>query len=531
MAQNERAIIRQVSERAPLVETYLQVYGANGDGLVDDRYYVSRVREGKGLLNDIFVEPSDVVAGRTSKKASFREHLGHFTQLTIEHRPLTYDAVGFMELLGPDIHGFSPGRYRFQYLGTEYLGDVRTAVFNVEPKHSGLFNGRIWVESDGNLVRFTGRFTPGSSESRDHPRYVHFDSWRTNVGSGLWLPSSIYVEQKLLSGEIHGQVRLWGYGLIENQRKAGDHVSVTIDNAVDRTDSGADVDPLTALREWSRMGSANALEKLQHAGLLSPAGGFDTVLDQIATNIIIPNNLSFDAPVHCRVLLTTPIEALTVGSTIVLSKGLIESLPNEESIASVIAFELAHLSTDGNKRDARYSFADATNFSDSSMYRKMPLAHSEEQNVRAAELAVSYLRKSMYTDKLTSVGLYYRQMEAVAGRLKCLYLPSVGDSLVSPEGRPWLLSKMLDIAPHLSPGDTSQVAALPLGSNLLVDAWTGQVSLNTAPRPAPEFSYEKRPFEVMPVYYRLRASHVDLIERENHTPALAGADAAGGSSR
>ncbi len=67
------------------------------------------------------------------------------------------------------------------------------------------------------------------------------------------------------------------------------------------------------------------------------------VLDQIVINLAVPNNLAFSTPVHCRVLLTDTVEATTVGNTILISKGLLDTLPNEESIASVVALELAHI--------------------------------------------------------------------------------------------------------------------------------------------------------------------------------------------
>lgn len=530
MAENEREIIKDISSKAPVVETYLQVMSPNGELAVDDRYFVSRIRMGKGLLDDVYLEPREVMADIHPKRRSILQVVDDLAARTVEHKPLTYDARGFMELLGPDVHGFNPSKYRFHYLGTEFLGDVNTHVYNVEPKHKGLFDGRFWIEPNGHLVRFTGVFRVGSSESATHPRYVHFDSWRENVQPGEWLPNAVYIEEPMKTGAIHGQVRMWGYSLASKQSVAGDHVSVSVDNAVDHTNTGNNVDPLTAMHEWNKMASANVLERLERAGLVSPPSSFDSILDQIATNLIIPNDLSFSQPVHCRVMLTMPLEAFTVGNTIVLSKGLIETLPNEESIASVIAFELAHLTLSGSNTNTQYSFPDRTMFPDTSVLRKIPLGHTEEQNVRAADLAYSYLQKSMYNDKMASVGLYYRQMDEMSDKLKNLYHPRVGDAMVAPSGRPWLLSKMLDTAPRLEHGNPRQIAALPLGSNLVLDPWSSTVSLNTAPRAAPNNGSEKRPFEVMPSFFRLRlAGAVQPSSQATETVAAPNTVAFGGS--
>jgi predicted Zn-dependent protease len=54
------------------------------------------------------------------------------------------------------------------------------------------------------------------------------------------------------------------------------------------------------------------------------------------------------------VLLTDTIEATTVGNSILMSRGLIDSLPNEEAIASVIAMELVHIAM-GHPIDKRPS--------------------------------------------------------------------------------------------------------------------------------------------------------------------------------
>lgn len=517
MSANEKNILKDISNRAPLVETYLQIMSPNGEQPIDDRYFVSRVKIGKRLSNETFVEPRQIVDDNIHEHDGVLHSITHLAIRSATHTPILYDPHGFVELLGPDIHGFNPSKYRFDFIGTAFLGDVKTLVYNVEPKSKGKFRGRFWIEEGGHLVRFTGVFEARSSDSATHPNYVHFDSWRTNVRPGEWLPSAVYVEEPTARGMLHGQVQLWGYGLEDHEHLAGDHVSVSIDNAVDRTESSVDVDPLTAWHEWNKLASTNVLDKMQRAGLLSPPGSFDSILDQIATNIMIPNELTFSGPVHCRVLLTMPFETMTVGNTILLSKGLLESLPNEESIASVIAFELAHMERKGNATDTRFSFADNTMFADRAIYQKMPLAHSEEDNVRAADLALTYLRKSMYADKMDNIGLYYRQMEAVDTKLKHLYQPLVGNSLVSPGGRPWLLSKLLNTAPRLEPHNLRQIAALPLGSNILVDPWSGSVSLNTAPRAMPQNANEKRPFEIMPVFYRLRVAVATNTPVKNDT--------------
>src|SRR5207245_5228723 len=59
------------------------------------------------------------------------------------------------------------------------------------------------------------------------------------------------------------------------------------------------------------------------------------VLQTVVNNLEITNNLTIEPEVRCRVLLTTPLEAFIVGHTIVVSRGLLDVLPDESSLAMV----------------------------------------------------------------------------------------------------------------------------------------------------------------------------------------------------
>ena len=234
----------------------------------------------------------------------------------------------------------------------------------------GRFYGRIWVEDQGgNVVRFNGTYTNSTSEDSSK-YYFHFDSWRLNVQPGVWLPVAIYVEEtQRVEGEksvgLKAQTHFWGYSLKLPTRDS-ENVSVKVDDAVDKSDDSQDVGPLQASRMWVTQAENNVIDRLVEAGLVAPVvpGGYeDKVLGQIVINLIVPNNLAFTDQIHCRVLLTDTVETTTVGNTILLSKGLLDSLPSEEAIASVIAMELAHIAM-GHHIDTRYAFNDRLLFPD-----------------------------------------------------------------------------------------------------------------------------------------------------------------------
>ena len=55
--------------------------------------------------------------------------------------------------------------------------------------------------------------------------------------------------------------------------------------------------------------------------MLAPRGKIDAILETIVNNLEVTNGIEMDPPVHCRVLLTTPLESFTVGRTLVISRG------------------------------------------------------------------------------------------------------------------------------------------------------------------------------------------------------------------
>src|SRR5579863_5194906 len=412
----EKVLIKAIQQRTPLVETYIQdtrpdvkLYQVP----VSDTYMLSRVDFSKAFYDKTYEPRSG------SKKGGwFKGSLASITNLTKAlglDTKFTYNPTGFMQMMFLDPSGFDEQHYQFSYVRREFLGSVRTVVFDVHPKVAGMgrFYGRVWVEDeDANVVRFNGTFTPPTNEDSSK-YYFHFDSWRMNVQPGIWLPVAVYVEEtQRTEGEkqvgLKAQTHFWGYSLKLPTRDS-ENVSVTVEDAVDKSDDSADVSPLQASREWVTQAENNVIDRLVEAGLVAPLtqNGFETtVLEQIVTNLSVPNNLAFSTPVHCRVMLTDTIETTTVGNTILVSKGLIDTMPRSEAtIASVLAMQLAHIAL-GHHIDTRYAFNDRLLFPDETTFQRIDMYHSDVDNATAAKKAMEYLQASMYKDQLPKAGLY-----------------------------------------------------------------------------------------------------------------------------
>src|ERR1035441_9827384 len=436
----EKVLIKAIQQRTPLVETYIQNTRPDVklyEVPVEDQYTLSRVDFGRGFFDKTY-EPRTAV-----KHGFFKGSLGAITGLTkaLGLERFTYSPTGFMQMMFLDPTGFDSQHYVFSFVRPEFLGSVRTWVFDVHPKVSGMgrFYGRIWIEDqDGNIVRFNGTYTgPNSEDSSKY--YFHFDSWRMNVQPGVWLPVAVYVEETTrMEGNktvgLKAQTHFWGYSLKLPTRDS-ENVSIKVDDAVDNSQDSQDVGPLQASRIWVSQAENNVIDRLVEAGLVAPLtqGGYENkVLDQIVINLVVPNNLAFTDQLHTRILLTDTVEATTVGNTILISKGLIDSLPNEEAIASVVAMELAHIAM-GHHIDTRYAFNDRLMFPDTATFQRIDMYHSDHDNADAAKRAMEYLQNSMYKDKLPSAGLYYAQLVDREKALKGLNTPKLGDSLRSEE--------------------------------------------------------------------------------------------------
>ena len=495
--EREHFFVAQMKQLHPLVETYLQNLKEDKDlGTsvpANDVYFLGRLDLSSGETDDrAFNSPTTSGLGKR-----MISKLGGL--YTMKFLPL-----GFAQMVILD-EDFQRKFYDFTFVRREFLGEVRCIVLDVAPKKDagkGRFLGRIWVEDQGyNIVRFNGTYYP-------HPRgsfYLHFDSWRQNLREGIWLPSLIYSEESDLKyrlGEnLHykAQTRLWGYNL-KDFRRNSEFTEITVDapQAVkDQSDKAQDASPLEAQRAWERQAEINVLDRLQQIGLIAPEGEIDKVLQTVVNNVMVTNNLDIQPEVRCRVLLTTPIESFTVGHTIVMSRGMIDVLPDEASLAMMLTHELAHIVL-GHRLDTKLAFNDRMFFPDERTFQRMDFARDRNEEEAADKKAVELLNNSPYKDKLSNAGLFLKAVQARAPELKNLIRPHLGDSLLN--GNATRMSSLMTNSPAFDPKKVDQLAALPLGGRVKVDPWNDQLELIKTKPVAITTAADKMPFEVTPFY-------------------------------
>jgi hypothetical protein len=406
-----------------------------------------------------------------------------------------------------DRQNFDRNHYNFKFVHREFQGEVKCLVFDVTPKKgagNGLFEGRIWVEDqDYNIVRLNGTYVPRPKNAY----FFHMDSWRLNLVPGYWVPAYIYSEEGDFSYGSHdklafkAQSRIWGYDLMKNNRE-DELTDLKVDAVKDESAVAQDASPLEAQREWQQQAEDNVVERLQEAGLLAPAGDVDKVLQTVVNNIQITNNIDLPRPVRARVMLTSPLETFSVGNTIVISRGLIDTLPDEASLAAILSHELAHIVL-GHNLGSKFAFNDRMLFTDESTYQNFGFRHNPEEEAAADAKAVELLKNSPYAQKLGSGGLYLRQLSARAPVLAALLTSHLGNRFTDDKGQITRLSALMTSAPALDDTKLDQIPALPLGGRIKLDPWGDHVEMIKAAPVAITSARDKMPFEVTPFFPRL----------------------------
>jgi len=218
----------------------------------------------------------------------------------------------------------------------------------------------------------------------------------------------------------------------------------------------------------------------------------------VVQNIEVTNNLEIEPEIRCRVLLTQPMESFTVGHTIIVSRGLIDALPDEASLAAVLAHEMAHILL-SHEINEQYAFSDRMIFPDETTISKIAVSRTPEEEKEADAKALQLLQNSPYKDKLASAGLFFAAMQAEAPQLPNLIKAHFGNSLQSPETGV-RMSSLVASAPALQTKDLKQIAALPLGGRIKLDAWSDQLSIKKTQTVRLMSANEKMPFEVTPMF-------------------------------
>ena len=492
VVDNENHMYGRMKQYSPLVETYIQNLKPDaelGEVPAGDRYFLGKADFSKTVS---LVSLTDT----NSKGRKIFTGIGNFFSFAMQFLP-----DGFLQMIFIDTSGFDTQHYKFDYVRREFLGDVRCLVFDVTPlpkSGKGRFLGRIWVEDqDFNIVRFNGGYNGAGHSSW----YFHFDSWRTNLQPGMWLPTFVYSEEKNLHYaltkklEFKAQTRLWGYNL-GHAAQEQELSKVLVESPVtDETTTANDLSPIQAQRTWDHQAEDNVADRLQRLGLMAPKGEVDKALETVVNNLEVTNNLDIQPEVRCRVMTLTTLESFTLGHTILLSRGLIDVLPDEASLATVIAHELSHVVL-GHRMDSQYAFFDQLLVDDKDSFRHFGFGRTPEEETAANAKAVELLNNALKNPQLakawqmSNAALFLQALQTRQKQIPNLISAHLGNRV--PEV-PSVTAVAVD--PKANP---QKIAALPIGGRVKMDPWNDKLEMIKSKPVGIIAEREKMPFEVTP---------------------------------
>jgi hypothetical protein len=455
--KTEQEMMRRVRGYSPIVETYIQSLWPDTTAQMplDDVYFLSRVSFRRYLLSEDNAQATLFGSTKSSR------------QILADNRQkgeLSPRGLAFMLFI--DIQDFDADTYRLTYLKPVTLGALNCSMFAVVPlkaKQPGRFKGTIWVENTGfNIVRVKGTFQPLHVRRMQHLNplgasvgfFLHFDCWREMIAPDLWAPAYVTIDDnvgwKALEGDgatdVHykGRIIVWGYsylGSFQNRLLA-------LGNAI------ASSDP--------------ELIGLEKDGIIAPPGTIEQSLDAVIEKISASSHLNLPK-VRCRILATTPVEIFHISNTIVVSRGFLEMVPDESTLAVFLAHELAHIALDtavGAQNDPGHSLFEFSRLGD---FQGLGITNRPEDEGRASALTCGILHDSVYALTIGEASTFEEQLAAISQHIPNLTKARFGFGLIE-KGRP-----VHPLPSCVSAGQSVLQSPLQLRGRYLVGVSTGEL--------------------------------------------------------
>jgi hypothetical protein len=204
----------------------------------------------------------------------------------------------------------------------------------------------------------------------------------------------------------------------------------------------------------------------------------------------VTNHLDIDPEPRCRVMLTSNIELFSVGHTIVLSRGLLDVLPDEPTLAVMLAQELSDAIASKGYIN-QYGFSDVLQTPSTQALKQFSFKDSREDWEATSTKALEIIGNSPYRSKLGTAALFLQQLNEESKLLPHLIGPHLGNQV-------YPVAALMNAGPRMEPGKTDQIAALPMGSRVKLDPWDDRIEMMKAASVALLSAREKMPFEVTP---------------------------------
>jgi hypothetical protein len=223
------------------------------------------------------------------------------------------------------------------------------------------------------------------------------------------------------------------------------------------------------------------------------------VLETVVNNLELTNGLDIQPEVRCRVLLTSTLESFAIGHTIVLSRGLVDVLPDEATLAAILAHELSHIVL-AHGMDTEFAFFNSMRFKERDTFRHFAFTHTPPEERAAQQKADELLRNSPYSEKSETTQLFLETLKKASKDVPNLVSPHLGERVPTN----WSIAAAVFSEQHSDAKPaTNMTAALPLGGRIKVDPWSDQLKMVKSKPEAAMSEGEKMSFQITPFIFYL----------------------------
>src|SRR5882762_6434676 len=277
----------------------------------------------------------------------------------------------------------------------------------------------------------------------------------------------------------------------------------------DEAEAANDYSPVQAERSWGRQAENNVVDSMERLGLMALYGDVDRVLETVVNNLEVTNGLDIQPEVRCRVLMISTLESFTIGHTIVLSRGLVDVLPDEASLATILAHELGHVVL-GHRMDSQFAFFNRVRFDEKETFRHFGFARTPEEEQAANQKGMELLRNSPYKDQSGTARLFLQALKERSKAIPNLISPHLGNRVQAS----WtVLSAVFSAQTSDEKPAANVIAALPLGGRIKIEPWNDHLQMLKSSPVGTVAESEKMQFEVTPfVLYLTRQGDHSLAE-------------------
>jgi len=181
-----------------------------------------------------------------------------------------------------------------------------------------------------------------------------------------------------------------------------------------------------------------------------------------------------------------------------LSRGLVDVLPDEASLAAILAHELGHVVL-GHRMDTQFGFFNTLQFNEKETFRHFDFARPPEQERAANQKGIELLRNSPYKDSCGAAQIFLQALKSRSKELPNLISPNLGDRVPTS----WPIASQVVSAESKEKPRANVTAALPLGGRIRIDPWNDQLRMLNSTSVGGVVESERMPFQITPLVFYL----------------------------